>query len=217
MIQAIIFDMDGVIVNSEPIHDKASDIVLKKYGIKLDKKTDNEINNEFRGCTEKFFWKTFSKRFGLKQNYKDLIKEKQLTYLDLIKKHTEPVQGCSDLIKVLKTKYKIGLASSSSAKEIDFILTKLKIKKYFDVITSGEFIEKSKPAPDIYLETATKLGVKPKNCLVFEDAVNGVKAAKAAGMKCIAITTSFGKKDLKEADLIIDSFKGFDLKIIEKF
>ena len=123
MIQAIIFDMDGVIVNSEPIHDKASDIVLEKNGIKLDKKTDTKINNEFRGCTEEFFWKTFAKRFGLKQNYKDLIKEKQLTYLNLIKKHLDIVPGSVVLIKNLKGKYKIGLASSSSAKEIDFILT----------------------------------------------------------------------------------------------
>ncbi len=216
MIEAVIFDMDGVIANSEPIHDKASDIVLKRYGIKLDKSMDSKINDEFRGCTEEFFWKTFCKRFRLKQNYKKLMKEKQIVYLELIKEHLEPIPGSVELIKNLKTKYKIGLASSSSSKEIGFILKKLKIKKYFDVITSGEFVKNSKPAPDIYLETARKLGIKPENCLVFEDAVNGVKAAKAAGMKCIAITTSFGKKDLKGTDLIIDSFEGFNLEIIDK-
>ena len=209
--------MDGVIVNTEPVHDKASNIVLEKHSILLDKETNTKIDNEFRGCTEEFFWKTFSKRFKIKGNYKKLIEEKREIYLETIKNSLEPFPSVLNLIKDLKEKYKIGLASSSSAKEIDFILTKLKIKKYFDIITSGEFVKKSKPEPDIYLETASKLVVKPENCLVFEDAVNGVKAAKAAGMKCIAITTSFGKKDLKEADLIIDSFEGFDLKTIEKF
>jgi len=211
MIKAIIFDMDGVIINSEPLHFKAGKGVLKKYG----KEIDWKFYSRYIGTGEEYFWSRIVKELKLNVDWKTIGDQKAAAYLEHLKK-VKAIPGVLDLIKRLKQRYKLGLASSSVQKEIDIVLDKFKIRDCFDVVDSGEFIKKSKPEPDIYLITAKKLGVKPEECLVFEDAVNGVKAAKAAHMKCIAITTSFGVKDLKGADFIIHTFEGFNIDRIKE-
>lgn len=211
MIKAVIFDMDGVIADTEPLHEKTSDIILNKYGVKVKR----EFFLQFKGVKEKIVWKSTVDQLGLKEDYKKLMEEKGELHLELLKKEMKPIPGALELIKKLKEKYRLGLASSSPIVEINTILSSLKIKKFFEYIVSGEFIEKSKPYPDIYLAAAKKLGVEPKDCIVFEDAVNGVKSAKSAGMKCIAITTSFPKEKLEQADLIVNSFENFNFDALK--
>ena len=120
------------------------------------------------------------------------------------------IPGTGKLIKGLKTRgYPVALASSSSGKVIEAELRKIGLYDHFDLIFSGDGIERGKPFPDIFIQTAGKLGIDPADCLVFEDSRNGVAAAKAAGMKCAGyINPTSGDQDLTAADMIIDDFRG---------
>ena len=124
------------------------------------------------------------------------------------KEEIKILPGFLRLVKSLKkNNIKIGLATSASKKFLIFILDKIDIKKYFNVIHCGDDVEHSKPNPEIFLLTAKDLDVNPKNCVVIEDSVNGVKAGKAAGMDVIAVTNTFSKKHLTEADIVLDSLE----------
>ncbi len=108
----------------------------------------------------------------------------------------------------------LALATSSRKLKMELVLAEVGLLKYFDVLVSGEDVEHGKPSPDIFLLTADKLGIRPGQCLVFEDAVNGVKSAKAAGMKCIAITHTHDAEDLDLADLVVSDFSELSVPLI---
>jgi HAD superfamily hydrolase (TIGR01509 family) len=101
----------------------------------------------------------------------------------------------------------VALATSSRRAKMEMVMEKLNLLNYFDTVVTGGDVKNGKPAPDIFIKAADKLSVSPHNCIVFEDAVNGVKAAKNADMKCVAISSTQSPEALQEADLIIDSFK----------
>ena len=126
----------------------------------------------------------------------------------------EPVTGIPGLLAEIKDAgLKLGLASSSGRDFIEIVLTKLDILDYFDVIVSGEEVEKSKPDPDIFLKTAGNLGVNPEDCLVIEDSRHGVKAAILAGMKCIGFRNpNSGTHDLSLADAVVHSITDIHIK-----
>ncbi len=124
----------------------------------------------------------------------------------------KPVDGAEKLlISVSQLHVKVALATSSRQQKMHMVMMDLQFLQYFDEVVTGEEVTQSKPAPDIFLLAAKKLALQPEDCLVIEDAVAGVTAAKAAGMKCIAITTTHNAAQLHEADLIIDSFENIDL------
>lgn len=108
----------------------------------------------------------------------------------------------------------LALATSSRKMKMELVLEEVGLLKYFNVLVSGEDVDKGKPSPDIFLLTAQRLGVPPSQCLVLEDAVNGVKSAKAAGMKCIAITHTHHADDLQLADLVVADFSELSVPVI---
>jgi HAD superfamily hydrolase (TIGR01509 family) len=142
------------------------------------------------------------------EEIKKLLAEKLEYFREIAERdRIQPVPGAEEFLKSFKQlPVKLALATSSRQAKMNMVMTQLNFINYFDVIVTGEEAKNSKPAPDIFIRTADKLSLAPEDCLVFEDAVNGVKAAKAAGMKCIAITTTHSAEDLKEADVIIDKF-----------
>ncbi len=120
----------------------------------------------------------------------------------------DPIPFAEDLLKKLqKLPVKVALATSSRRKKMEMVMQKLKFLQYFDVIVTGEEVHKSKPAPDIFILAAEKLGLSAEECIVIEDAASGVLAAKRAGMKVIAITTTHSANLLQTADLVIDTFE----------
>lgn len=210
MIKAVIFDMDGVITDTQHIHNETNAEVLQSYGIPL---TPKDLS-KFAGIPNKKTFADLFKKYNINADVNKAVSEKW----DLIKERTKTINaipGALNLIqKLYDNKFKLAIASSSTADFIEHILTSLNIKNFFTVIVNGNEVEKGKPNPDIFLKAAQKLNVKPLNCLVLEDAPAGVKATKNAGMKCIAITTSHKKEQLKQADIIINSFDDLKLDII---
>jgi len=209
MIQAVIFDMDGVIVDSEAMHVKIERDLLKKYGGKI----EPHYLEQFSGTTDSFFWKSIIEKFDLNVTAKQLSAEKDKIVMSKLK-DMRLFPGIRTLLNNLKEKnIKIALASSSKRSWINEVIHNNNL--HFNYIISGESLHKPKPMPDIFLHAAEHLNLPPSSCIVIEDSVNGVKAAKAAGMNCIAITNTFPKEKLVEADYIINNLNEFDSKWLE--
>ena len=201
-IKAVIFDMDGVIIESEYRNFLAKLEVLKPYNISF----DYDYYSKFPGNSNLVVWEQIIKDFKIPEtaeflNKIDLEKREQ----SILKEGHRQVSGAVDLVKRLSKKYTLALASGSPEKIIFDTVKFFDIEKYFKFIISGENIKRCKPAPDIFLITAKNLGIKPENCAVIEDSHNGVLAAKSAGMYCIGFENkNSGEQDLTPADIIIN-------------
>ena len=202
MIKAFIFDMDGVIIDSEPSHIQSEIELMKRYGVHLEQK-DLEI---YTGQTAKFMFEDLSKKHNLKTDWQSLNEEKEQLFIPLLKK-AEAIPGVLSFVMFLKNKgYKLALASSSKKNLIKIVLQNLQLEEIFKVAISGEDVTHCKPDPEIFLKAAEMLHVKPEECCVVEDAENGVKAAKRAGMKCIGFSAPGMNQDLSKADQVIKDF-----------
>jgi len=175
MIRAVIFDFDGVIYNSTPYTKKARDIYLKEYSVKVSDKDRSELLG--RALRDQLA--IITKKYNTLLDYDDFSKKTRDIQVQLMKGKVKPNEGVKELIDdLLKNKIKIAIASSNLKK---FILEDLKLMNLsdkFKVITSAEEIKHHKPNPETFLVTAKKLDVKPKECVVIEDAVNGIEASK---------------------------------------
>lgn len=210
--KAVIFDMDGVIINSEPLHHKVEREIVEELGGKL---SDEEVAS-FVGTTDYNMWSKIKKKFNFKLSVEELIEMKKERFM----KEIDEIQLVPNFIDFMLSLYKKGylmaIASSNNRKIVDTIVNKFQLYKYMKFIISGEEVKRSKPDPEIFLTAAKKMNVTPSDCIVIEDATNGVKAAKAAGMKCIGLkNTDTGKQDLSEADLIIENFNELSLDTLK--
>jgi len=209
-IKAVIFDMDGVLIDSEPLWFKVETRIYRKLGFSLspsmyDETIGMRYDQVVRHWFKKFPWENFPVEAVQK-----LIIEK---VKKIINKEGKLNPGAKNLLHFLKKEnVKIGLASSSPKQIINTVLKKLIIKQYFRPILSGEFESHPKPHPDIFLSAAKKLKVKPKECLVIEDSVFGVTAAKKASMKCVALVknTSAATRRKYQADYYLTNLADFD-------
>ncbi|MCL2480326.1 MAG: HAD family phosphatase [Spirochaetaceae bacterium] len=215
MIQAVIFDMDGVLVDSEIYHFEAEKLILEKIGISIQ---EEEIHS-FVGLAMDKMWERVKKKYHLKKSVSKLVEEDTIFRVNYFRNVGEipPIDGVKELIEAIKTEgLKTAVASSSHPDLIKTVLEASNLLQYFPVYLSGFQVKHGKPDPDIFLETAAKLGVKPKNCIVIEDSYNGVTAAKKAGMKCIGYQNpSSGKQDISSADLIIKNFDQLNMDLLK--
>ena len=204
MIKAVIFDMDGVIVESEHMHIEAEQQTMLKHGVRM----SAEELHAFTGTTAKFMFTELIKKYKLNTTFEEIFDEKEEIMFKLLEKETRPTKGVVELLKKLKQKgIKLGIASSSHRRLIDYILKKLGITQLFDFVVGAEDISHSKPDPEIFLKSAGGLKVKPVECLVVEDARLGVEAAKKAGMKVVGYRNpDSGDQDLSRADMVVDDF-----------
>jgi beta-phosphoglucomutase family hydrolase len=210
---AVLWDLDGVIADTARYHYLAWQDVFKERGVN-------------------FTWPDFMKLFGRRhdaiirfalgdnltpEEFDAITERKQSTYRRLVAANIVPLSGAIELMKKLKEHgIKSAIASSAVPENIDVILGGLGIKDYFQAIACGTEVKEGKPSPDIFLRAAEKLGVRPADSVVIEDAIAGVAAAKKAGMKCVAVTNSHPRQDLKNADLIVDSLEKVDIADLTK-
>jgi HAD superfamily hydrolase (TIGR01509 family) len=204
MEKAFIFDLDGVIINSEPIHDLVDIDVATAFEIQL----DHQRLQKYVGMRSREVWESIIKEDQLILTSDELLavadvkKEKYIAENEL-----QPINGIKELLIELKEKdYRIALASSSPKRFIEAVLNKFEIHSYFEYKVSGDEVKLGKPDPEIYLLAAQRLNVDPKNCIVLEDSKNGVAAGNDAGMKTIGFANpGSGNQDLSKANHIVHS------------
>lgn len=204
MIKLVIFDMDGLMIDSEPFHQKAFDRVFKEFGKEL---TEEENNRYYVGISDIDAAEDMINRFSLPISAQELVDKKQAAYRDLVSTQIIPQEGLMDLLITLQENgFKKVIASSSMLEEIKLIINSLKINEYIDDYFSAQQVKNGKPAPDLFLFAAEKMDTPTDECLVLEDAPSGINAAKAAGMKSIAIPSreTVGK-DFSNATKILSS------------
>lgn len=211
ILKAVIFDMDGVLIDSEPFWKQAEKEVFTSLGVQV---TDGFAKVTARMTTtevtqfwfEKYPWKMIPF-----EEVEQMVVSKVIAFM---KKEGCEIQGIQKFIAFLKQeKFKLGLANNSPYSIIPAVLETVRLTNTFDVVVSSEFETKGKPDPAVYLTTSQKLNVEPKNCFVIEDSCSGMQAAKAAGMKVIAFTNENKNIYLPSVSYKINSFKNPDFSI----
>lgn len=205
MIKAFIFDMDGVIADSEPLHIAAEKAVMKSFGVKI---STHKLHS-YTGVTSKFMFDDLIKTYHLPVTFDQMFQAKEKIYFKLLQTKLKPISGVITFLHHLQKRgYLLAVASSSDRKYVTYILQKLGIFPLFKAIVTGNDVKKGKPDPEIFLKAAKLLKVKPSACVVIEDASYGVTAAKKAGMTCFGfISKNSGLQDLSQADRIFSSFR----------
>jgi HAD superfamily hydrolase (TIGR01509 family) len=213
MLKAVIFDMDGVLIDSEPLHARAAVLTLKNLGIDI----TIDYCYGFIGSTTVHMLQTIINDFKLTYDVSTLLELYQETKHQLLKSdgHTAIPFTKELIINLYQNGVKLAIASSSSYNEIEDVVKSLGIKKYFNKLISGTTVDNPKPAPDVFLKAVKELGVNNSECIIIEDSYNGVCAANAAGIPVIGFANiNSGKQDLSNTCLIIEGFEEIDYKFL---
>ncbi|MDP3998890.1 MAG: HAD family phosphatase [bacterium] len=215
MIKAVIFDMDGLLIDTEPIWTLVDQRFLARYG-----KDYRPIDkSRFMGSGVREFIKFIKKKFAIDENEEKLLSERMEIFQSLVNEDLKLMSGAENLLQELsKNGYLVAMATGNTRQMMDLMTENLKIRKYFNVTVSSDEVPHGKPAPDIFLEAARRFDISPKECLVLEDAINGVVAAKAAGMRAIAVCDQRYNKpeSFTEADMVVGSLKEITSELIRQ-
>jgi HAD superfamily hydrolase (TIGR01509 family) len=203
MIKGVLFDMDGVLADSEPFICKAAIMMFAELGVDV----LPEDFNPFVGMGENRYIGGVADSYGVKINIAEAKARTYEIYEKIVRDKLLPLPGVHDFISECRNKnLKLALATSADKIKMEVNLREigLSIDSFHSIIT-GQDVENKKPFPDIYIRAAQNIGLEPQDCLVVEDAVSGIKAGKSAGCRCLAITSFFNASALHEADWICES------------
>lgn len=207
--KAIIFDMEGVVIDSEPLWSLSQKVLLEKKGRLYNEEDKAKIAGKSFAEGTLFL----KERYDLKEEIEDLILLRKKIIQELFKNKLTFIKGFKEFYLTLNKEYKTCIATSCDDELLSIATNRLKLDQFFKKIFKiSDVNNKGKPNPDIFLYAAKKLKVSPEECVVIEDSPAGVEAAKRAGMYCIAITTTFPKESLKNADKIIPDFSEIKLQ-----
>lgn len=214
-LRAVIFDLDGVLWDGEPLYHEAFNVVLKPYGHHIEI-TDPQYTRII-GASVETAWEWMRTTFGLTESPAALYHAYNEAVLELMKQPREPLPGVLELLAELEARgIPVGLASASLRNWVDTTLAGLGLNGAFAATVTASEVSHSKPAPDLYLKAAKGLGVAPENCLAFEDTPSGIASARGAGMFAVHVrVSSTALPPLPEADLVIESYAEFDLSLLE--
>jgi HAD superfamily hydrolase (TIGR01509 family) len=210
--RAVVFDLDGVLWDGEPIYHEAFNVVLKPYGHFV---TADEYENIIGNSVEAA-WAWVLQRYGITKSPGAFYRSYNVAVLDLLAQPVEPLPGVRELLRELKSRgVPVGLASASLRQWVDATLTGIGLAGEFDTTVAAGEVAHAKPAPDLYLKAAANLGVDPELCVAVEDTRSGVHAAKAAGMYTIqSRAASTALAPIGEADAVIQTYREFDLSLL---
>ncbi len=210
---AVIFDSDGVVVDSEPFSLRAFREAMAEQGALL---TDEDVMANC-GLTDGDIVSYVSRKYGRRLDCERFQRRKQQLYEAKVRAgELKPCAGITALLDALSTDgVPYALASSGSLDKIRFNLSQVGLLKYFSVIVSGEEIKRGKPYPDIFLTASRQLGVPPDTCVVIEDSVNGIEAAHRAQMRCVAVAGTFPQAALAGADFVVESLEQITVKTLQ--
>ena len=209
---AVIFDMDGVIVHTNPYHKIAIQQFCAEYNIQLNELT---FQNKIYGRTNRdWLTNVFGELEEDQLQY--YAEEKETLFRELYAPHLKPLGGIEKFLELLKANnVPLAVATSASSKNVDFILNKTGLRKFFSVILDERVVSHGKPNPEIYLKTAKALGFPNNKCIVIEDSLSGVTAGRKSGSKVIGITTTHTPEELKETNYVINDFNSLTIDTLK--
>ncbi len=213
MIKAVIFDMDGVLSDSEPLFRESINKILGEEGAQISEQEYKQLI----GSTFEHAWQVLIEKFNLKKPASPSLQIYDGVVEDTLGAKAKPASGVYELIaEIDRRKLPKGLASSSKRIWINALLRAIKLENTFNVIVAGDEVKKGKPEPEIYITTAHKLGFEPKECVVIEDSPTGILAASRSGAKVVAVRTPYtAGLDISKANVIIDSLAHFDYRVLD--
>ena len=206
-IQAIIFDMDGTMVDNMAVHTRTWISFFAERGIALDPRS---FHDRTAGRTTPEILRMFlGDDLSVEQVYA-LGEEKEARYRDFFRKHARPVTGLIELLHAARAAgYKLGVATAAPPENVALTLGCLGLSNFFDVIVNGAEVRNGKPDPELFLMAAARLAVDPRACLVFEDAPMGVEAARRAGMQAVVVTTTLSAEEGRQLSGVIHTVSDF--------
>ena len=211
--QAIIFDMDGVIVDSEPLHERAFREVFEEIGYGGNHGIDFSA---YYGQSDLIVWRDFIARHRPSQSLDELLARKEGKFAALLRREEPIYAGLPELLEKVAARYRLALASGSRHPTINAVLAMRGLRRFFRVVVSSEDVAHGKPAPDIFLRAAELLEVAPDECCVIEDSASGVEAALAAGMTVIAITNSLPAEKLSRATSVVETYAEIEQLLLRR-
>lgn len=213
MIQAVIFDMDGVLLDSEPLHHQTMNAILAEEGCRELSVTEYAA---YMGTTDVYTWQDVIDRFQLPRPFSYYRDRYDTLILEQYCRSAKPAAGAGWLLGELKARgLRLAVASSSRSTWVEICLRALGMRSDFELVVNGDMVAHSKPNPEIYLLAASMLAVPPESCLVVEDAPNGIAAARAAGMFTVAVETAYTlNEDTSAADVHLRSLADFDFSLL---
>jgi beta-phosphoglucomutase len=202
--EALIFDMDGVLINSEPLHERAKREALKEAGIMV---PESRFAN-YIGRSDKAMIYEVAAGHGLNEQLRAEILDRKHRIYESLEHTLRPVPGAIEFVHWAKSRYRLALATSATNRNRGAALKALQIESMFEVAIDSASFSQPKPSPEVFQIALERLGLAPAACLVIEDAVNGIVAARAAGCFSAGLTTSFSEATLREAgaDIVIGSY-----------
>lgn len=208
-LELILFDMDGVLADTEPLHFQAVNRVLSQEGVTI----SEEENQKFLGCRDDGYFSALKEAYGLERPVEEYVRRKGQEVILLVSEGIVPARGlCELLLRLRMQGVKTAIASSSVPELIEAVVNTLGLRRSFDGLFSGFMVPNGKPSPDLFLFASKQLKVEPASCLVIEDAPAGIEAARRAGMGVVAVRTGMISEDeLSGADLIVSSLDELDL------
>lgn len=223
MLRTIIFDFNGIVVDDEPIHLELFQKVLREEGISLD---DETYYRRYLGMDDKGCFSAVYRDQAAQLNdrlLEKLIRRKAVYYQDCIQNRMRVFPGVQDLVRSLADRFPLAIASGALKNEIETILASIHLREFFRAIVSAEDVAQGKPNPEIFLLALNRINqflcgeipIRPSECLVIEDSKEGIAGARAAGMKCLAITNSHPANELGEASAVRESLAEVSVSFLE--
>lgn len=205
--KALIFDMDGTIVHNMPTHNQAWQDTLAEAGVQIDQ---DEFHRKTSGQKNAEIVRLMLGEHLSSEEVAQWSERKEVLYRERFAEQRETVPGFMALLHAAREKGLVAaVASAAPPENLDFILDGLDLRKRFEVVVGGEDVERGKPNPDIFLKAAINLGVKPEECLVFEDALAGIEAARRAGMDVIVVLTTLHREEVEQIPHVLQAVEDF--------
>ena len=210
--RAILFDMDGVVIDSEPLYERVQERGLAQYGIQLSR--SDYLN--FKGLSEAMVFDILEQDYGIKWDRERVQRESRAILLEEFRQNLKFMEGFPEIINNFSNGYIFGLVTSTGRDFLDEVDKILPVKKYFQEIVAGGDTSDTKPHPGPYLEMMRRLEVEPHQALVIEDSINGIRSGKMAGAAVIGLAATYHCEELAEADICVKSLKDITTNIVER-